>query len=341
MNERRSSGETAGVPHAGAVDELRQLQEAGEWLIRLQESRDEADLADWLVWCERDPAHLEAFERLLPLWQALEPRASARTAIVGAGPPPGRMRRMAVRSLAMAAGMALVLAGGWHVWGLLSDHAGSAANLSSPVAQHREVTLQDGSALELGARSEVVVSFKASRRDIEMSEGQAYFNVRPDKRRPFVVRTGDLRIIAVGTAFDVLRTGTQVVVTVEEGAVDVVSRGAAAGTRNRVPAGYQLVHDHSRGDRPLLRKIDPQSALAWRKGRLEFHGDPLSAVVDNVNRYTARPVILHGETLGMLRYTGTIEVRSLEEWVHALPTIFDVRVVAKADGVHILPKDDG
>ncbi len=89
------------------------------------------------------------------------------------------------------------------------------------VGEQRSLTLADGSTIALNARSRVKVKYTQDQRAIELVEGQALFQVVKNPRRPFVVQTGDVRVRAVGTAFDVRRGKSGTVVTVVEGRVAV------------------------------------------------------------------------------------------------------------------------
>ncbi len=365
--------------------EVRRLEAAAEWLLRLEQgATDEQELTAWASWCEADPENLAAFERLLPLWQALGPlaasdlqdvlEAAAERVDFPAGDRPGdagrrpdpdaiaasaaqalplreqrsqRVRPRRRRILAWAGAAALVLGLGaaslrwlphWPVPEVASVDAGQ--------ARYRTVTLPDGSGLELGGRSTVAVDFKGPQRQIEMGEGQAFFRVKPDPERPFVVQVGGMRVTAVGTAFDVLHVDRRIAVTVQEGMVDVVAETGAEVMANgvpatrpvRVPAGYQLVQgEHDRAI-PVLRAVDPSSVTAWRQGRLEYNAEPLESVIANVNRYAARPVTLQDSVLGQLRYTGIIRTDAVDEWLRALPQIFAVEVRSEGNGTVILPR---
>lgn len=332
--------------------ETGRLEAASDWLLRLQESAPDAqEIAAWAAWCEADPENLAAFERLLPLWLALDPaqadgrlldslRALVEAPASPASPwprggmasgtarqPPVRAARRRRLVLAATAACALAVAASVVWWWLPSRPIAEVASVDSCCLRHREVTLPDGSALELGARSAAAVDFQGAQRRIELAEGQAFFTVRHDRARPFVVHAGQVWVTAVGTAFDVLRAGPRVTVTVQEGIVDVADKDG--GPPLRAPAGYQVVHD---GDgSPVLRAVDVQAATAWRHGRLEYQDEPLASVVASVNRYAATPVVLEEPELGDLRYTGTIEVGVVSEWLHALPRIFPVQVRTESD----------
>jgi transmembrane sensor len=85
------------------------------------------------------------------------------------------------------------------------------------------LTLADGSTVDLNARSSIRVEFSNSERRIELLDGQALFQVAKDKERPFIVRSGDATVRAVGTQFDVYRKSSGTTITVLEGRVAVYS----------------------------------------------------------------------------------------------------------------------
>lgn len=353
--------------------QTRRYEEAAEWLFRLQEDSPPNDqIIQWVEWCCADPENRRAFEHLMPVWQAMDAsHADAATAALLArerlplqnphpAPLPFRTpasrRVVASKWLRSAArrhrrSLAAIAAGLLLSMGLLLPRIPGnttltpVASFASKIGQVRAADLPDGSHIDLGARSEVAINFQGGRRQIEVKDGEAFFKVKHDKTRPFVVEVGSLQVVAVGTAFDVLRTGDRVTVTVEEGVVEVTAgqwRDGAAGLERsdgrsdapqtvQLPRGSQIVFDAARASNPTVRIVDPQSADAWRKGRFEYVDEPLSSVVANLNRYSAGQIVLQDERLGQLSYTGTIELHSIDEWLQALPSIFPLHVEFGAD----------
>ena len=98
-------------------------------------------------------------------------------------------------------------------------HAGALDSIITPLAMNQAAVLPDGSQVDFGARSALDVEFTGNQRHLELRTGQAFFRVKHDAHHPFVVEAGPVRVMAVGTAFDVRKTGTQVTVTVQEGTV--------------------------------------------------------------------------------------------------------------------------
>lgn len=320
-------------------DLRRRYEEAVEWLFQLQDQDQSIEQIErWIEWCRADPANQQAFERLMPLWQvrAAMPAEAAVAQFATSRLADARARRWRPatrRYLAAAAAVIAAVGVAALLWPLL--HAGrslqlaAVAGFSSEHAQARSAQLVDGSQIALGAQSQVAVNYGNSRRDIEIEHGEAFFTVKHDQSRPFVVRAGNLQVVAVGTAFDVNRQGTRVSVTVQQGVVEVSDQrpGSQGGQAPlRVARGAQLVFDESGDGALTLRAINPDFADAWRRGRFEYVAEPLSAIVEDLNRYSSERIVLQDPSLGALRYSGTIDVTLIDEWLRALPNIFAMRV---------------
>src|SRR5579871_3479229 len=349
------------TPNNPIDPESRRYREAVDWLFCLQEDRPTNEqIIEWVEWCSADAENRRAFERLIPAWMGLEsfrddPETTALLIAERLGASSYRSKsepgptgasatgvsvispsaRRPYRWLALAASMILV-AGAAYLWQASRvETLAPLANLASAVGQTRKANLPDGSRLDLGGRSELAVDFEGNRRQIDLKQGEAFFAVRHDKTHPFIVEAGSLRVVAVGTAFDVLRNGKRVIVTVGEGVVEAIAEVSTppdgAPTDLRVSGGSQLVFDEANPGKPILRPVNPQSAGAWRQGRFEYIDEPLCAVIANLDRYSARAISIEDQQVGRLAFTGTIELHSIDEWLQALPRIFPVHVVYRSN----------
>lgn len=343
------------------MDEAERLQVATDWFMRLRADASGQEIQDWVQWCERSRDNREAFERVqelwsLSLWLAPEVQAGAfddEEAIVASKPDVARSPRAAShvrhgrrgrrwRRFGIAASALLVclLAAGGARWMLAGVGNGEIIAAEEPV---KHLRLQDGSQMDLATRSVVRVDYSKEVRALDLKGGEAYFHVVPDPQRPFVVQAGPLRIRAVGTAFNVRNAAGRVVVTVTEGTVDVYESGSLPSPKGdapapsapvRIEAGKQLRWER-RATAPQLARAEPAMALAWRQGRLEYNDEPLAAVITDLNRYTREPVIVQGEDMRNLRFSGTILVHAADQWVNGLPDIFPARVL-RENGVSIV-----
>ena len=230
--------------HTGKDARLNRLEQASEWLLRMDNpARTEEDVNEWLRWCDEDSENLVAFEAFQMDWRdldALKVGADAKEpALASSGvddllsePQKKALleqkshrlsisrvrRRTRMVPVAVAACLALVALAVI----LLLPHERDPSNPRQQVSAtqtNRAATLPDGSRVILSAQTSINVDFNGSKRNLELSAGEAYFKVKHDRQHPFVVHAGDISVTAVGTAFDVRREPDGVTVTVEEGSI--------------------------------------------------------------------------------------------------------------------------
>ncbi|UPG94717.1 FecR family protein [Luteibacter aegosomatissinici] len=311
---------------------------AAEWWSRLRDPAvpDQA-IAQWAAWLEADPRHAAAFDRASALAEAAAALKGDQRADLLArfAPPASTPRRGPARAtLALAAGLAAVVVLGGGLF-LAYRHGPDAPRAyASERAGHRDIDLPDGSSIELGGATSVTARYGRDIRAVDLDAGEAFFRVA-HAERPFVVTAGPLRIRDLGTAFNVRRTGDRVTVAVTEGRVRVSpSADEGDGGTVELGAGREVSFDPETRAMRIL-DIDPVTATAWRDHRLEFVNEPLSSVLENINRYSARPIRVADPALSRLTFTGTVQVDTIDSWVAALPRVFPVRVDTYADHLEL------
>lgn len=300
------------------------LRMAAEWWVRLRDAKASEHTTDqWLAWIDEDDAHLDAFERVTELAAGLGSLDEVPHAALMAEFAPAAVPRR-WWPLSAAAAAVLLVAGGYVGWSMLGQSS-SPQLYASPIAAQREVTLDDGSRVALGGATRLTTRFSRSHREVDLVEGEAYFEVVHNANRPFVVHAGKLRIEDIGTAFDVRRTGDRVTISMAEGRVRIVDGASGAGRSLEAVAGQAVSYDPSH---PALdiSTTDPAQAAAWRYARLEFDNEPLSVVVANINRYRVHPVRIADARLQSLTFTGTVKTNAIDDWLQALPQVLPLTV---------------
>jgi transmembrane sensor len=306
------------------------VAKAVEWFTRLREEDvSEAELAAWFEWCA-DAENLKEFQKVGDLWRGLSQLEGApadKLASEIAQTARGSRRR--VPHLAVAASLSAAVIGvaalfGWRLIDGRADYTAQATIQSND--------LPDGSQVTLAPRSALTTAFSGQLRAISMAQGEAFFKVHPDKSKPFVVKAEGVSVTAVGTAFDVNADSRQVVVTVQEGTVDVAG---AAGASWRVSAGSQIVYD-SRSNTAITRPVDTDQLVAWHTGRLEYVDKPLGQVVADITRYSGHSVVIGDSRLAQVPYTGAVLSTAIDDWLAALQTTFPIRVTTTQEGHYVL-----
>ena len=110
-------------------------------------------------------------------------------------------------------------------------------------------------------------------------------------------------------------------------------------TPHNLERGEQLSYT-AKGEPEAVKRADPDVAIAWLEGRLQYRREPLRRVVDDVNRYSDRQIILD-PAIADLEFTGTVFRHQVEEWTQGLRRIFPVEVMeVKAGPIMIRPEEN-
>ncbi|BBT18589.1 membrane protein [Metapseudomonas otitidis] len=292
-------------------------EEAIAWMVRLRTGHTDAHQhALFQQWLEQAPAHAHA-------WAQLQRGLGGHYDIVSRAPQalresllqhePGR--RDLLRSLV---GIGL-LGGGLWLGGRSQPGQALMAGLRTGTGERRHFTLADGSQLDLNAGSAADFAPSAEHRLLHLYQGALVVQVAADPSRPFVVRSAQGEIRALGTRFLVeqLAGATRVV---------VLEHAVRASLPNRTTL------DMTEGQAALLhdQRIEPlprgQAFRAdWVEGRLSVLDEPLAAVVDALRPYRAG-LIRVSPAVRDLRVQGVFPLDDSERTLAALAETLPIRI---------------
>jgi transmembrane sensor len=208
------------------------------WVARLDRAGDEACLeAELAAWLGDDARRRGAYFRAQAAWRMLDRASVLRGSAQQASAEPASgdsyaeerddgefveavpfisRRRLLFGGLA-AAGVAGLFVLGRSDWDM------PVQRIETAIGEIRRVPLEDGSMAAVNTASRLAVRLQPDTRQVELAQGEAWFQVAHDAARPFVVEAGDVRVQAVGTAFSVRRTAAGADIQVTDGTVEVWS----------------------------------------------------------------------------------------------------------------------
>lgn len=351
------------TPPDGCPDVNPVFAAATEWLVRVHDPDVTPEsLIAWQSWMREDPAHAEAFRRMehldellraVPRPPSVSPRQMAGDSYEGAVPIRLWLRRPGLRRpgqlvprwahaasvLIATIAMALLVAAAIGRW---SSDRGMTV-IATRIGENRAVHLADGSIVTLGGDSRVAVDLRPRERDIDLLRGEAFFQVAHNPHRPFKVTAGGAVVVAVGTQFDVRRDTDQVVVDVVEGRVLVLPKSRAFpiallhAFRPRlaavsVAAGEQTSVDSVEIE-PPSQIPDPEDAISWQSGRLVFRTQSLGEVLQQINRYSSKPIVIADPDITGMKVTGTIVGGNVSGWVASLHSALGLTAQDEGDRI--------
>jgi len=347
---------------SGQRERARAAQEAADWLIASRAGLDDVQqdvFNEWLKIPENAEEYLEAEQLAQDLRESVDPDLDIAALIeraradVDEDDDDTKVRPIPVRAwrtprpaargswvylAAAAAVAAIILSIPWlspsHTTPTPIVEQITTTHFATRHGEQSTQRLADGTQLRLDTDTSVTVRFSSTVRRVEVESGQVNFAVAHDAIRPFRVMAGSAEIVDVGTTFDVYLRPDSTVVTVVEGRVKVSlappGRGGLAGVlgiadSTEVAAGQQLRVAEGRLPSSAVQ-VDTDTAIAWQRGQIAFHQEPLGDVVAQFNRYAATPIEIDTPTLRELRISGVFANNDTESFVAFLRTLKGVQV---------------
>ena len=179
--------------------------------------------------------------------------------------------------------------------------------LVTPTGGEYFLTLSDGTRVFLNAASELKypVEFVGEKRVVDL-DGEAYFEVRKDSLRPFIVRVNGAEVTVLGTSFNVNTYGDdgQIYTTLVNGSVRILSE--KNGQEEVLTPGMQGVMNIQTGQL-TVREVDVESYVAWREGRFVFRTMTLDLIMHQLQRWYDFEVFYQNPELKEYEFRGVIK----------------------------------
>jgi len=232
----------------------------------------------------------------------------------------------------IAAVITLVFAVGWAVLSFL-PHTGKAlfsdVRLASASDVKQEVLL-DGSRVTLNKHSSVTYSQKllGNQRLLNMTAGEAYFEVVPNAGKPFVIDAKEVTITVLGTAFNVKKSESGTTVVVDSGVVEVSSEAEQV-----VLNAYEKAFID--GQTGQIEKSIQDNVLFRYYVTKKFVAEdlPLSELVGALNLAYDSAIEIASPETAELSITTTLEYGSLEKNLEVIQETLGLRVTRNGDKI--------
>lgn len=176
----------------------------------------------------------------------------------------------------------------------------------------QSIPLPDGTIIKLNNRSKLTYpeTFSGSQREVFL-DGEAYFDVAHDKKRPFIVRAGELKIKVLGTKFTINATFLfpKITATLLEGSIDVSNPKKHL----LMKPGQQLTYDAESGKMLLANLNNAEREIRWTQNVWVLTNTPLLDICQRLERQFNVKFIIMNDKLINKSFTGEFETNeSLE-----------------------------
>lgn len=196
-------------------------------------------------------------------------------------------------------------------------------------ALHKWIKLPDGTSVQLNAHSHLSYpqSFAGMKtREVTLT-GEAYFDVRHNSARPFIIHTGKIRTTVLGTAFNIsaYQASRGVTVTVTRGKVIVQDERRTLGI---LTPDQQLIWNN---DHPVLKsKVNAASVISWKKSDLIMDDMTLAEAALLITRNYGLEVRFSNDKVKECRFTAAFLNRNtIDQVLKVLGDITGARLTLK------------
>ena len=180
------------------------------------------------------------------------------------------------------------------------------SKLIVPTGGFYPLELSDGTKVWLNSESELEfpVKFLSDKRQVTL-KGEAYFIVKRDSTRPFIVAINDASIEVLGTSFNVNTYGDEenVYTTLVNGSVRYISEKSKQ--EIILQPGMQTVMNAISGNTEI-RKVEVQNFISWKEGRFVFQSMTLESIMQQLKRWYDINVFYQNPEVKKYEFRGVI-----------------------------------
>jgi len=293
-----------------------------------------------LAWLRKSPANLQIFDVENELWQEAGIKTKLEHFItedawletskkLGIGEKRTKhflfLNRNNFRIIVAVASFAFLIAiTGLTLW-LIEKDSKKQISFASNIVRTNEgekahLTLPDSTCVILnsGSTIEYKNGYNINERMIKLS-GEAYFDVRSNPEKPFVIQLGKMIVKATGTKFNVLSYGNddRIETTLEEGKIQVTISGHEP---IDIKCGQQVVF-FTRTNKVNIRNVSTETYTSWKENKLRFYDTPFEEVLRRVARRYNVTFEIRNRDLLELKYTATFIDESIQDVMQMLQSV--------------------
>ena len=254
-------------------------------------------------WMESDPGNKQFLLKERKLYNAVLLHGEDKQVQQQAGRQQYFLRRGVARFLRVAAMIVVAFGLGYFWQSEKTEGPIAMQTISVPAGQCVNVTLPDGSNIWLNAQTTIQypVSFNKENRQVKL-DGEAYFDVAKDSKRPFIVNTKECSVEVLGTKFniDAYSSRDKFETVLMEGSVKVSmlddpTQAVSLKPNNKV---------YRSNGKLLTQKVSNYERYRWKEGLICFVDEPFKVVMEDFEKFYGLTIVVNNQKATQYLYTG-------------------------------------
>lgn len=189
--------------------------------------------------------------------------------------------------------------------------------ISSMYGTRSKFQLPDGTKVYLNSGSKLVfpIVFAGDCRRVTLT-GEAFFEVTPNTKQPFIVATRGIDVKVLGTAFDLqsYSGSNEISTTLVHGKVQLekVSGGVSSLLTELKPSERAVFNIQEKTVKVSVEE-DLDKFIGWKDGKLVFYNDPIEEVAEKLGNWYNVKVKICNNDFKRYRFTATFSDEPIEQ----------------------------
>jgi len=217
--------------------------------------------------------------------------------------------------LRYAAVLIVLLTSGFFLHNMLQKQQPQYSVIETAAGQQSTLTLNDGSIVKLNENSKLIYprNFNQDTRNVTL-QGEAYFEVTHNAKKPFMVNVGSYTVKVLGTKFNVNAYSGNIYsyTSLKEGKVLIVDNLEGHKVLSELKPGTQLGYNNKTGDYSV-KSIDVNSIADWTLNQIIIRDQKLGTVAEMLSGKYGYTIDVDNCKIEKLLYNITIEKEPLDE----------------------------
>jgi|GEM_PF-3229162 len=296
----------------------------------LNKSASKSQIREFNTWIGAEKTNSESFEQIKDAWiktgnishlyseETNKAWELVKSETILKEPRTITIKRKILLPLSIAASLLIALLAGKNVFDLKETYISTTNNTSLAY------NLPDESQVDLSYNSEIIFNKKYGKRTREiMLTGEAFFDVKKDSKRPFIIHTTHGSFQVLGTSFNISSYNEDELLSlyVKTGIVEFFPKARKGSLK--ISKGYQI-HFNKTELTVVKEQLKTENYIAWKTGSLSFFNTNLADVAKTLETTFNTKIFFDDKKLGKLSFTANFKNQSLEKIIKVISITFDL-----------------
>lgn len=199
--------------------------------------------------------------------------------------------------------------------------------------QKKILTLSDNSKITINSGSYFKYPQQFSPINSEVYlDGEAYFEITPNKKRNFIVHTAKFSTSVLGTKFNIsaFKEDIEESVSLIEGKVEVMHKSSSKSNSTILkPLEQFFVNNNSNVS--SVRKFDVDEEIGWKENNLVYKSKPLKQILRSLSRSYGVKFVLTNDDLANKNITANFKETKLSTVIRSIEKLTNLRSYTEKD----------